>query len=756
MKPGLLCFFPALAFLLALSAAEIVIKPENSVISYYNSRDRIVAFDLKKHLDLIFSSNIPVTSDGKPPEGKFVFHVGKLPPDAKAEFKPEEARWLATPEGIYFYGDRNSGSRHAVYNFLEDELGVRWPEPGEIMFIRPSPIVLGKVSGAWTPPFRVRGIRGRDPEYRLWCMRMCFGGHDQPQVGHAFTDYWEKFGKTNPEFFALNSSGKRAPALKSGNDTDNPAAFHGKNSQAVKMCVSSEALHRKIVEKWNFKEKRYINICENDSPPIEFCSCENCRKLDPVRATLGNYYPDFLTDRYVYFANAVAKLAVAKRPDARVCYYAYNETERPPVRERISANHTIGIVPTVFTVEGTEKLLSGWKKAGATEFFWRPNQHTYFNSGCMPFGFEKHFFNILCLTVKHGTIGFDYSSFRSHPTLSLSDYVLAKGMKDPSRNYEYWLDHYCSAFGESAPYVKEYHEYWRRNWEKRIAPHLDEILKKGRYYNFVRGMMWGELAKSFEESDFDATDKILETALSGKLSDSARGHIAKMLLANKHARLVYRSIALKSDENSLALLKFREKNNIPILFGREEKWGDPCEIKTILALREYDPPFIRTNLFWYFKLDPSDTGVKEKWFEASVKTFSKNWDGMLPTDSFWENPPPRWKQVSPELRGKLKNYDGTGWYATGLKVPAEWKNRDVYLYFGAVDESCWIYVNGKEVGKHIFKNSYDWTVPFGIRINDGITNWDSSVYQNIIVRVEDKAGMGGIWKRVWLVSKAGK
>jgi hypothetical protein len=31
-------------------------------------------------------------------------------------------------------------------------------------------------------------------------------------------------------------------------------------------------------------------------------------------------------------------------------------------------------------------------------------------------------------------------------------------------------------------------------------------------------------------------------------------------------------------------------------------------------------------------------------------------------------------------------------------------------------------------------------------------NWDRKV-QNIIIRVEDTSGQGGIWKPVWLVSK---
>ena len=124
----------------------------------------------------------------------------------------------------------------------------------------------------------------------------------------------------------------------------------------------------------------------------------------------------------------------------------------------------------------------------------------------------------------------------------------------------------------------------------------------------------------------------------------------------------------------------------------------------------------------------------------------------MPTNSNWENPGRHYSYPSPETRALTANYDGIAWYATTVTVPADWQNRDVLLYFGAVDESCWIYVNDKPAGEHLFRNRDDWTTPFTIPIND-VIDW-SKPEQTIIVRVEDKAGAGGIWKPVWLVSKA--
>jgi hypothetical protein len=75
------------------------------------------------------------------------------------------------------------------------------------------------------------------------------------------------------------------------------------------------------------------------------------------------------------------------------------------------------------------------------------------------------------------------------------------------------------------------------------------------------------------------------------------------------------------------------------------------------------------------------------------------------------------------------------------------KDKKVYLVFGAVDESCWVYVNGKAAGTHLYKKQNDWSSPFTMRIDQYLSgNGD----QTIVVKVEDKSGQGGIWKPVWV------
>lgn len=46
-------------------------------------------------------------------------------------------------------------------------------------------------------------------------------------------------------------------------------------------------------------------------------------------------------------------------------------------------------------------------------------------------------------------------------------------------------------------------------------------------------------------------------------------------------------------------------------------------------------------------------------------------------------------------------YQGPGWYAKVLSIPADWKNKQVFLDFEGANQETEVYINGKKVGKHI-------------------------------------------------------
>lgn len=112
--------------------------------------------------------------------------------------------------------------------------------------------------------------------------------------------------------------------------------------------------------------------------------------------------------------------------------------------------------------------------------------------------------------------------------------------------------------------------------------------------------------------------------------------------------------------------------------------------------------------------------------------------------------------------GKTVGKDSLLWYERSFTVPANFKNQNVLLQFGAVDWRCEVFVNGKAIGKH--EGGYD---PFSFDITSALTKKGS---QKLVVKVWDPSDDGpqprgkqvkrpegiwytpvtGIWQTVWL------
>ena len=82
-------------------------------------------------------------------------------------------------------------------------------------------------------------------------------------------------------------------------------------------------------------------------------------------------------------------------------------------------------------------------------------------------------------------------------------------------------------------------------------------------------------------------------------------------------------------------------------------------------------------------------------------------------------------------------------------MPATAKGRKLALSFGAIDDSAWIYLNGKQIGEHDIGEG-GWDKRFEMPLGDAVRIGDKNV---LAVRVRDRARYGGIWKSVKLVGE---
>ena len=333
----------------------------------------------------------------------------------------------------------------------------------------------------------------------------------------------------------------------------------------------------------------------------------------------------------------------------------------------------------------------------------------------------------------------------------LAIYVLAQARLFPNKSYDEITDEFFATFGQAKDDIKQFYRYWVKLFETK---RLSDIAKAGGFEG--RGYLYNHLEQYYQLKDFVITQKILQNALKKAVNPRVKRNIESLILANMHARLIFLAITTNVSQASdkkkraaaLALYNFRVANkdkldcSLMLLSDAENSYSDITGIKRYVT-DVPDGKLITLPYRWKFKIDEKNIGLQEKWQKLPWSTIKKTW-AELDINAIWER---QRSYQTPALAEKLKKYDGIGWYAIRLTKRPKLKGKKVNLWFGAVDESCWIYMNGKLVGKHLFIKPDDWKTPFAIPIDaDALAEND----QILIVRVEDKAGAGGIWKPVSL------
>lgn len=408
------------------------------------------------------------------------------------------------------------GTLWAVYDFLENELGVRWLWPGKLGEFIPSqkticvrlcerrgaprfqdarllvPQISRETEEGWAD------ISNRDrflADQDTWLVRHRLVATKSLQYGHAFGDYWQRFHETHPEFFALLPDRKRTPLLGDQNGAN------------VALCLSQPSLWAQIVADWQEKVKDIssdtlppVNVCENDTPGL--CTCPSCRAWDSpdprfdtspywssgkiptlkdrfrgkdfgiVGASTpwgGAAFPDdapSLSDRYATFYNAVLQQARQIHPQATVFGYAYANYWEAPKQTRLHEGVIISFVPPLwfpYTPEMSRvfrKNWEGWRKAGA-ELVLRPNLMLAGHN--FPIFYARRFAADFSYAAKRGMIGTTFDSLcgawaTQGPTL----YTIARLHTHPDWKPAQILAEYYRAFGPAKTAVRRYFEFWER------------------------------------------------------------------------------------------------------------------------------------------------------------------------------------------------------------------------------------------------------------------------------------------------------
>lgn len=420
----------------------------------------------------------------------------------KENLPSEGYKIISKGSWVFVFGDKETPSGkqlnstyYAAAALLERHFGVRWLWPSEVGTVIPKSkdVVLNPLNEQDEPVLVQRMIRnateindrarigldllgGSSREdgifYKMrkgqkaWLRNHKVGGtsDDSGSVTlnyrHAYKDWYKKYGKTHPEWFALQPDGTRIQ----------------KNDERSRLCKSNpEAAKqraREIISEYEAAGKQgTFSLSPNDGSSTDhFCMCEECRKLDPANAPKisllfskdeKKFDRDYvsLTDRVVVFYNRIAEEVAKKYPEIKLGAYAYSSYRDAPMRETLHPSVLIGFVGLDYFDENTrQKDLQNWDgwSRKSSQMFLRPNALHRGN------GLPAVYTYKLSQDIKHcyetGMTIADFDSLIGNwSTQGLNYYVLAKLLWDPSLDVDTIVKDYCDAgFGKASGKIQEY------------------------------------------------------------------------------------------------------------------------------------------------------------------------------------------------------------------------------------------------------------------------------------------------------------
>lgn len=137
-------------------------------------------------------------------------------------------------------------------------------------------------------------------------------------------------------------------------------------------------------------------------------------------------------------------------------------------------------------------------------------------------------------------------------------------------------------------------------------------------------------------------------------------------------------------------------------------------------------------LEWRFRLDPEDVGAAERWQDDDAFA---DWSPIR-TDASWTK--------------QGHDYHGVAWYAVPFELPVADAGRRLSLYFGAVDGTCDVYIDGAMVGEQQEPAERMWDKGFFVPLGEP----PEPGPHVLTVRVRKLSHAAGIWRPVSLVDSS--
>lgn len=581
------------------------------------------------------------------------------------------------PGLVAIAGGAPRGTEIGVYEVLE-QLGVRWFLPGPLGTVMPtrSDLVLPVQTLAEKPSFKARhfgfNALDRDPATADWKKHQREGGPYLPPA-HGIRLGDDGDFETHPEFYAL-VDGKRVEN---------------------QVCISNPEVVRRAIE----ETKRYFR--ENPSEPwigmgpkdgSGFCQCASCQALD------GGSWDPFsnersVTDRYIWFFNQVLAGLKEEFPDKKIAFYVYHCYLQPPEREKPDPKIVAAIAPIgLCRVHGMNNpicpersylkgLITAWTQA-VPEVYERGYWFNLADPG-MAFIQVHRMDDEIPFYATQGIQGFRTECTNQWAAQGPSLYVAGQLMWNAKANSQELMGDFCQKlFGPAAVPMEAYFQllderlrdadyhtgsafdllnFYPPDFRAKASAHLKEACKLASKSPFK------ERVELFA-SGFAFTEQFAQMQQAVRIQDWEKAKAALGKLDELRAKLIDYDPPMMSPGQTESYL--RRFFRLPVEQGSAR-------------VRDGNRLVVPLLDEWDFLLDPQRIGESLHYERADLT--GGNWQKIPTSSTTWSDE-------------GLRYYKGLSWYRQTVDVPEDFDGQRVFLWFGGVDESARVWVNGLLIG----------------------------------------------------------
>ena len=647
----------------------------------FRARLRDSVNDLALYLGKMTGATVPVYT--RPPaadEQVIPILIGSYADQAfgpftvQTDFK-QGMRLIVSPKGIGIQGETEEGASYVIYELLH-QLGCRWYIPGEMGEVIPTlkEVTLKEADLKQTPGTVARNIWYADEAFKR---RNRLGGFPYT-AGHALEGYISKAQMEQHPDWNAEINGKRQLQ---------------KCDVGYRICWAnaevSVAVADAIIARLDAAYTPCLSISPGDG--VNFCECAKCKALDT-----GDWDPSMscvsITDRYIYFCNQVAERVTKKYPEVKLGFLAYVQFTRPPTREKLHQAlipqlapitycraHTVAD-PTCESRQVIRHLLEGWGKVTKNIAMYE----YYFHLAEVAAPFPAIARNVVELPLQYAN-GVTMWTPETMPNFEAFLPGLYLGMRmswnTKAKPQDILNELYANFYGAADKPMAAYWQYIDDCWTT-VPEHA------GCGFSYMRRFTPEAMAEARKRMDaaLAACRTEMETRRVKLADDSLRQHELFMKLrqdffAGKPATL--EADAGRWIQTHQALAEQYKENHTFSKYGVSyfnafyfSSYKDLARIGQDFAI------ISKPQLSWRYAVDKEKQGVKLGWQQPAFD--DKTWKTTNVATETWATL-------------GLEGYYGAAWYRASMSVPALPAGKKVYLWVGATDGACKLFVNGKHV-----------------------------------------------------------